>query len=153
MLDQTPELAAVLSRLERVEKENRRMKQAALGILVIVGSMFLMAQAKHSTDKVIEAERFVVRDSNGKIRAAFGMEDADPSGATLAIGSAGLTVAEEEEEHPVYLHGGDMAWLLLSSRSSTEALNARVGTSDLPSPQLSLIDKKGYRTDIGRRGC
>ena len=82
MLDQTPELAAVLSRLERVEKENRRMKQAALGILVIVGSMFLMAQAKHSTDKVIEAERFVVRDSNGKIRAAFGMEDADPSGAT-----------------------------------------------------------------------
>ena len=45
-----------------------------------------------------------------------------------------------------------MAWLLLSSGRSTEALNARVGTSDLPSPQLSLIDKKGYRTDIGKTG-
>jgi len=39
MPDQTPELTAIMSRLERVERENGRMKQAALGILVVVSGL------------------------------------------------------------------------------------------------------------------
>jgi hypothetical protein len=138
-----------MSRLERVEKENRRMKQAALGVVVIVCSVFLMGQVR--PNRTIEAQRFVVKDSNGKVRAAFGMEDNDPKGATLAIGSAGLTVAGEEERYTVYLHGGDIAWLILSSKESTDYINARVGPPDnsLPSPQLSVGDRDGYSTDIG----
>lgn len=154
MPQQTPEMAEVVSRLERVEKENRRMKRAALGALVLAGSVFLMGQARQNTSKTIEGERFVVKDSNGKVRAMFGMEDGDPDGATLAIGSAGLRAPGKEEKYVVYLHGGDLAWLLLRSPGSTEFINARVGPPDpsLPSPQLSLSDREGFETDLGHTG-
>jgi len=67
------------------------MKLGAVSILVLVGSVFLMGQAHQSS--VIEAERFLVKDKNGKVRASFGMEDRDPEGATLAIGSSGFTAS------------------------------------------------------------
>jgi hypothetical protein len=52
---------------------------------VLAGFVILMVQARPSTTKTVEAERFVVKDSSGKIRAMFGMEEGDPDGATLAF--------------------------------------------------------------------
>jgi hypothetical protein len=69
---ETMELDDLLSRLERVEKENRRVKRITITGLLVLSSAFFMGQARPS--RTIEAEKFVVKDSNGKVRGEFGME-------------------------------------------------------------------------------
>lgn len=154
MFQQSADISAILSRLERVERQNRRMKQIALGIGVLVCSILLTAQAR--PNRTIEAERFIVKDASGKVRAAFGMEPNDSTGATLSIGSPGITAAGPEEKYVVYLHGGnDLAWLILREAGHKQAINARVGRPDdpsLPAPQLSLIDRDAYELDLGKTG-
>jgi len=62
----------LVQRLDRLERENRRLK--CIGALVVVGiaAVMLMGQTKSSkVAKVIEAEKFVVRDKSGKVRAAL----------------------------------------------------------------------------------
>ncbi|MFQ5918328.1 MAG: hypothetical protein ACE5I0_11010 [Candidatus Binatia bacterium] len=59
--------------LDRLERENRRLK--CIGALVLVGiaAVVLMGQAKSSkVAKVIEAESFVVRDNSGTMRTELG---------------------------------------------------------------------------------
>ena len=63
-----PELDEMLRRLEKVEKENRRFKKVAIVGMVIVGAALAMGQAASKT-RIIEAERFVLRDKNGFTRA------------------------------------------------------------------------------------
>ena len=49
----TPELEGVMNRLERLEKQNRRYKQVGALALILLGSVFLMGQARGS--RTIEA--------------------------------------------------------------------------------------------------
>jgi len=141
-----PEMAEVLSRLERVENENRRMKRAALGVIALAGSVFLMGLVGPSTAKTIEAENFVVKDASGKVRAVFGMNDSDRGGASLILGSDGAQAAREK--YVVRLHGGDYAWLNMTAGDDSEDINAVINSDN--GPELLLDDKKGYKTDIGQ---
>jgi hypothetical protein len=67
------QLPDVVKRLYRLEHENRLLKRwgtvLALGVVAIV----IMGQTKfNKTANVIEAEKFVLRDANGKTRATLG---------------------------------------------------------------------------------
>lgn len=77
MLEQTATLANIRSRLERLEKQNRRLKQIALGCLALLGAMFLMGQAH--PNRTIEAQAFILKDADGKARAKLGMETGGPT--------------------------------------------------------------------------
>lgn len=68
-----PILEALAERLERMERENRRLKRVGAVLILGIGALVLMAQGKPS--RVIEAERFVLRDARGKTRAVLGVED------------------------------------------------------------------------------
>jgi len=152
MPDQTSQLAAIMSRLERVEKENRRMKQVALGVLVIAGSVILMGQARPNKNKTIEAERFIVRDERGIVRAEFGLDEFyERGGASLVLGAPDLAEGYDSHNEPfvLTLHGGDYAWLNLRSADSEEYLNARLAADPDTGPKLSLSDRDNYETDIG----
>jgi hypothetical protein len=150
MPQQGAELQILFSRIERLERQNRFIKRSAVSVGVLLGSILLMGQVR--PNRTIEAERFVVRDSNGKVRAAFGMEPSDSSGATLSLGSTGITTVGAEEKNVIYLHAGsDLAWLIMRSPGSNEAFNVRVGSHDTqPSPQLSVSDRQGYELDLGK---
>ncbi len=57
-------------RLDQVERENRRLKQAGVVVLAVIAAVVLMGQAtKGKVAKVVEAEKFVLRDADGKGRA------------------------------------------------------------------------------------
>ncbi len=57
-------------RLDQVELENRRLKQAGVVVLAVIAAVVLMGQAtKGKVAKVVEAEKFVLRDADGKGRA------------------------------------------------------------------------------------
>lgn len=66
-----PTTQTLARRLDRVERENRRLKGAGVVALALVAAMVLMGQATGS--KVIEAERFVLKDKDGKVRAELGL--------------------------------------------------------------------------------
>ncbi len=62
---------SVLERLETLEKQNRRLKRAGLVVMVLAGATLRIGQAKPQWK--VEAERFVLMDANGKVRAELGM--------------------------------------------------------------------------------
>ena len=71
-----PTIETLARRLDRVERENRRVKLAGAVVLAIIGTLTLMGQAARG--RTIEAEKFLVRDTNGRQRAALEV-DADGS--------------------------------------------------------------------------
>jgi hypothetical protein len=67
-------------RLDRLERENRRLKRVGSAVLIGLAILALMGQATPArVQKLVEAERFVLRDTNGKLRATLSMEDGSPS--------------------------------------------------------------------------
>jgi hypothetical protein len=67
------ELAAILARLERLERENRWLKRAAVVLVVLAGTGLLTAAQNTSKDKVMQGQRFSLRDASGNERAWLGM--------------------------------------------------------------------------------
>ena len=97
MKTEVPELQGLVERLERLERENRRLKRAGLVALVLVGVLALTGQAR--SNRVMEASRFVLRDTLGQVRAELKTEeDLSPR---LVLFDA---------------HGASRAWLDLSKK-------------------------------------
>jgi hypothetical protein len=72
-------------RLDRLEQDNRRLKATGAVAVIILAGLLLMGQA--GPTKVVEAEKFVVRDAKGTIRAElFG----------TASGAAELHLADKD---------------------------------------------------------
>ena len=61
----------VARRLDRLERENRRLKVMGLLLIAIVSSVFLMGQVRPA--QRIEAESFAVKDRRGVVVAALGV--------------------------------------------------------------------------------
>lgn len=71
MSAQPDDLNAILSRITTLERENRRTKKVAtIGVLVAV-AVITMGQAKQN--RIIEGEKFVLKDTSGKTRAELGI--------------------------------------------------------------------------------
>jgi hypothetical protein len=62
----------LVKRLEALEKENRRIKGIGGAVIVIAASLLLMGQAR--TSRRVEANQFVLVDSNGKARSMWTVE-------------------------------------------------------------------------------
>ena len=76
----TRDYQALMGRLEKLETQNLRLKRVGFAILVLGGIALLMGQAKPGQiAQLVEAERFVLRDANGKTRADLGFEEGAPS--------------------------------------------------------------------------
>jgi len=70
------EVKNLMRRMEAVERENRRWQWMVTGTLAVVAAMVVLAQATPTKfGKVLEAERFVLRDTNGRSRAELGLVD------------------------------------------------------------------------------
>ncbi len=73
------EQGPIIDRLERLERQNRRMKLTGLATLVVVGAFLLMGQASLSgTLSEVRARRFVLQDSRGRERAALDINSGAP---------------------------------------------------------------------------
>lgn len=77
----------LVQRLERVESENRRLKRIGVLAVLGLGALMLLGQATPSAitpavpaAKVIEAEKFVLRDPTGRERAELSvLADGSPT--------------------------------------------------------------------------
>ena len=87
-------------RLDCLERENRSLKRAGTFVILGIAAVLIMGQAKpRDGAKMAEAERFVLRDESGKVRAklevvnetvVFGVHDEDGTvRASLAMVKSG----------------------------------------------------------------
>ena len=90
MTSPTPDLAAVMARLEKVERQNRGLKTAGIAVLVLTVVGLLMGQAMPRA-RIVEAEGFLLKDGAGKVWGGLGVDEnasrlflADEKGKTRA---------------------------------------------------------------------
>jgi len=62
---------AMHARISKLEKQNREIKQLGAAALVVVVSLLVMGQAP--AKKTVEANEFILKDGNGKVRARLRM--------------------------------------------------------------------------------
>ena len=80
----TNEHDTIEQRLEKLERQNRRMKLAGVGTLVIAGAFLLMGQASGPrTLSEVRARSFVLVDAQGKQRTTLEMYEDSPRLAFL----------------------------------------------------------------------
>ncbi len=73
-------MQAIGDRIERLERENRRLKLTGIAALVLMLAVVLMGQAQPS--RTLEANRIIVRDSAGRPRITLGT----PASSGAAVG-------------------------------------------------------------------
>ena len=123
-------MQSVFARLEKVERENRRIKRVGLAVLLFASLTVLMGQAR--SPRTIEAEQFVLRDVHGRERLAIGTPKVsgatglgtdepaiwlvDEKGQDRAIlNSDGLRFADEKERPASEFDSGNTPRLILRS--------------------------------------
>jgi hypothetical protein len=137
---QIPSPDAVGRRLDQLERENRRWRRLALGTWLAVAAIGLLGQSAApparpvGASRVIEGERFVLRDSAGRVGATLGWETDtprlalhDPDGRPRAV----LSVAA----------GGAPGLTLLDADGQTARAALVVGPDGAPG--LALFDPAG----------
>jgi hypothetical protein len=81
-MTESEELKQMARRIEAVERENRRLRRITLSFVVLTAAVLLMGQAR--PNRTIEAEKLILKDSSGAVRARLGMDSMDrPSLALL----------------------------------------------------------------------
>ncbi len=73
-----PTMETLVRRLDRVERENQRLKRSGVVALAVIAAIVLMGQAASKLappgkpGKIVGAEQFIVHDARGGVRAELG---------------------------------------------------------------------------------
>ena len=128
MATQPSDIAGILARLERVERQNRWIKRVGVVVVILVGATFLMgAQAQRGET---EAERFVVKDKNNNFRAVLGMSKGKAEAPWLLL-------TDEKGKGRTMLFPGRLD---LADENGKRRASLFVGNEG---PRLELYDEKG----------
>jgi hypothetical protein len=73
-----PELEDLRARLHSLEARNRWLHRGGVFVLLLAGTGLLMGGQAPSPGHVLQAERFSLRDANGKERAWLGLDHGRP---------------------------------------------------------------------------
>jgi hypothetical protein len=167
----------ILSRIKRLEDQNRRLKRGALACLLAIASFGLMGQAQRkparppapapapafTMPKNIEAQSFILKDANGRVRAELSMGGTGPSlklrdqsGTALVT----LSLNDDKPAGPFLLlsdpqHHAGLSMSILEGAGSQLTLTgeradiqAHIGVTP-DGTSLSLSDQEGFTTNIG----
>lgn len=166
----------IAQRLEKLERDNRRLKAIALTALLLPGALLLMGEARAS--HTVTANKFVLQDEQGRTRAvletnsmgsaltyldATGRKRMVLAGGTGPVGNtyAYLELGEDAaSQQPILTStGGDGGVTLSDGGLVMRALplNGKHGSVLLQgpgpdSPALELTDSQGYKADLAARG-
>jgi hypothetical protein len=120
-------------RLDRLERENRRLKRLGALALVSLAALTVMGQtAPVPVANTLEAERFVLRDASGLVRATLGLR---------SDGTAALALADDtqQERAVVGVTAQGLPAVELSERSGRQRASFAVRADG--SASLSLLDQ------------
>lgn len=135
-------------RLSRLEAENRRLRRAGAVVVAPLAGLALMGQARSNPGRIVEGERFVLRDAKGTVRGALGLGPdgaaglalTDPDGrlrASLTVGLDGLPALglfdrDERSRVAVILSAGGAPSLRLYDAAGQARAGLIVGSDGFP---------------------
>ncbi|MBI4463593.1 MAG: hypothetical protein HY647_02710 [Acidobacteria bacterium] len=133
----------VLKRLEKLERQNRRMKQIGAVALLGIAAVALMGQvwttrkveAQASPQRTVEANEFILRDESGTVRAKLYMSQEGPQ----------LALLDANGQVRVELEAGELSALTLHDPNGVERAALLILCSDSPEycrPSLNLTAQK-----------
>ena len=136
MNSETSTAESLERRIEKVERENRRLKIAALTALLGLGGVFSLGAAASPPQK-LEAETIVLRDATGKSRIILGVDEEGPGIAFLdAKGKLRLNLGLAKD--------GPALDLL----DAAEHPRATLLLTEDQGPILNFVDKKGSQVSL-----
>lgn len=141
----------VARRLERLERENRRLKGAGTALVLGLVAILLMGQALPK-GRTVEAEKFVLKDKAGKIRAVLGEGPDDERGLIVYDQNQrprAMVAMDQNDEPMVRLvneAGVDRVFLYpsIGVRVQGDGPSASLGVPYGNEPTLQLTDKDGW---------
>lgn len=159
----------VLSRLAKLERENKRYRFA--GMVFVLFVVAVLTGAAQTGRRTLTASEFILQDDEGHRRAALSIERKgaalvffDESGRkqmSLSVGNdlkgvghASLALGEGAvNEHLVLAGTGPDDWVTISDGGlflrGKGAANVLLTASGPDSPYIEVNDSQGYSTDIG----
>ena len=125
---------SLLQRVDRLERENRRLKAVGLTVLVLIIAVMLMGQTfdEVMAAHVMMAREFILMDEHGNTRASFGLTE---------TGHAGLWFYDDDQTARLAL-GFDWAGPRLSFVDTEGETRAALGLGD-GKPTLDMYDADG----------
>jgi hypothetical protein len=148
------------SRIELLERQNRRMKRLGLAALMIVGILACMGQSKPQPAGTLTAEKFVVVDAKGQARATLGMQDGSPQ-FTLTNSRGQNAVLIEVPATPdkpaIYLRDPQESAMLelamtmngpVIHLTDKSGVRARLATNELNAPLVGVYSAVGHELFI-----
>lgn len=157
MTHDTPDLQDILKRLGRLEAQNRKLKRGGVCLLAVFSAFLFMGQAAPAP-QVIEAQRFVLKDAKGNVRAWLGLFG---KGSELVLGNVNkepkMSLKVSEDASDLHFYGGDHSGmnlgLDLGKPAIAMAASEAGGTAEISfsttGPAMSLHDGQGFSTTIG----
>lgn len=121
MTTDIPDVGALVRRLEKLEQQSRRLKWAVVMALLLLAVIWLMSRVPPK-GRTIEAERFAIRDNQGKLRAQLtgdsiiyyaqdGMEQMTLDADHLAFFDPAQRMGTSASISLQVLHGEPTVWL------------------------------------------
>jgi len=144
----------VNARLERLEKENRRMKKIGIVAIVFASVLFISGQAK--TNKVVEANEFRLLDASGKERATLDVFRGQPELFIRSLNGESDVLLGTDTSGPFLIMGPLTGKATVTLKPDDLALEGPVGklrvalNREAGGPNLTVEDNEGYSTVLGR---
>lgn len=133
MTPELPTLEMVVARLTRVEVQNRNLRRLVCALALLVGAVLLMGQAE--TNHVIEAQKFILTDSEGKTRALLNSNEQ---------GGANFVIVDASGKQRVNL-GTTHSDTLLSLLDANEKVRTMLGTDNAHGTFLAINGANGRK--------
>jgi hypothetical protein len=163
MAEEKPDLTEILSRLERVESQNRTLKRGGMVAALLVAMVFIMGQARPNRTlraesikaDTVDAKVISLRDESGEQQVLL---KSTPF-PILLIGKQGNQVSLSNGTpgsaagSALLLDDGENGHVLLSSKDPSLLFFGKSGTASLEvrpeGPSFELKDKEGFEAKIG----
>lgn len=130
-----PQTEMLVQRVDRLERENRLLKRTGVAALAAIAAVMLMGQALPSkVTKLVEAEKFLVRDTAGNPRAWLGF---------LPDGSPGLNLIDKDGNIRMTVGMTPQDTPSLNLYDTAQRNRAVLATIRDGSPALVLFNKAG----------
>jgi hypothetical protein len=148
----TDDLGMLERRLEKLETQNRRLVRLAVVLFFAMTWPLLVAAEKLKPVKTIEAQKIVVSDANGVVRAELGTEPDGSAVLAFTDGKGGTSMSLRGVTAGPIIEladgmGGSI-WLSSSATGASLSLSKGKGEIELATratgdPTIKLQDKNG----------
>ena len=133
------ELQKLTRRIETLERQNRRFRLGAVGLILLVALGSMAAVSPKS--RTIEAEQFIVRDSKGRARVTIGTALASGAAVSRSPDEPAIWFSDEKGRDRLILATDG---LRLANSKSKPALDVIAGTNEAQPASIKLYDSESH---------